>query len=445
MKKNVLTFVLLLLIACISYGQEKVTRSDALLPVANIKNDTPREFLRFAVISDIHFGSATGEGAMVKVPKALKNLTGKDKPDAIFIVGDLTDSGTSGQYDQLLTVFNNKANVPEGVAVYFMMGNHDHYSANAASLYESKLGQPLNQYIEIKDYPFITISMDGRSNTGAYNQSTRDFLSAKLAEAAAKFPGKPIFVFTHVPPRNTCYGSSSSEGWGSDALLSILNQYPQVVIFSGHSHFSLGDPRSIHQDKFTSVNDGGATYSEVESGVVNVGIHPEAYSNITEGLIVGVLENGDVKLERWDTYRNEEILPAWLIEAPFDGNNFSYKGRNGLPAPVFSEEAKPEVDVRELSYTVTFPQATDNEVVFRYLVEILENDRVITSFRKFSQFYLNSQMPQKLSVDFAYSYATEKTFVARVTAIDSYNNYSNPIESEPFTVIPFVTDPNIRF
>lgn len=51
-----------------------------------------RGYPRFAVISDTHFGNNVGEGPMVKVPKALKNLQNcGEKLDAIFICGDLTD------------------------------------------------------------------------------------------------------------------------------------------------------------------------------------------------------------------------------------------------------------------------------------------------------------------------------------------------------------------
>ena len=37
------------------------------------------ERLTFGVISDIHFDNGVGEGAMVKVPKALKNLTSQPR------------------------------------------------------------------------------------------------------------------------------------------------------------------------------------------------------------------------------------------------------------------------------------------------------------------------------------------------------------------------------
>ena len=33
----------------------------------------------------------------------------------------------------------------------------------------------------------------------------------------------------------------------------------QTVFFSGHSHFPIGDPRVIHQERYTSINAGCAT------------------------------------------------------------------------------------------------------------------------------------------------------------------------------------------
>ena len=33
-----------------------------------------------------------------------------------------------------------------------------------------------------------------------------------------------------------------------DMLLNrVLNEYPQAIVFAGHSHYPVGDPRSIHQ------------------------------------------------------------------------------------------------------------------------------------------------------------------------------------------------------
>ncbi|MDR1581854.1 MAG: metallophosphoesterase [Prevotellaceae bacterium] len=394
----------------------------------------PESYPRFIVISDTHFGNTMGEGPMTKVPKALKNLTGKTpKADAVFVVGDITNDGLSRQYDQLLSVFDDKANVPEGMPVYFMMGNHDNYSgANAASEYMSKIKQPLHQYITIKGYPFITISETGPDQND-FNAAAVKFLSDNLAKATKDYPGKPVFVFIHVPTINTTYGSWVSGaladgGWSTDKFKSTLDKYPQAVIFSGHTHYPLGDPRSIHQDRFTAINTASTTYSEVEANIgLDVGTLPAGHDNITEGLIVSVKENGDVELERWDTYRNEEILPRWLLGAPHDGTAFTYKNRTGGSAPAFGEGDKPVVgNISSNSCSVTFPQASDNEVTHHYKVEILNGDNVAGKYTVFSGFYLSSSMPDSLKVSID-GLPANTSCTARVTAYDSYRQASAPI------------------
>ncbi len=55
--------------------------------------------LKFGVISDTHFGSSNGIGAMKKVPQALRNLTSHGSLDALFVVGDITDRGRAAEYE----------------------------------------------------------------------------------------------------------------------------------------------------------------------------------------------------------------------------------------------------------------------------------------------------------------------------------------------------------
>ncbi|MDR1864554.1 MAG: metallophosphoesterase [Bacteroidales bacterium] len=397
---------------------------------ASGENDLPR----FAVISDTHFGSNEGGPSDLRNVRALKSIFSDNRRlDALFVVGDLTDNGEEFQYNILKTVYDNPENVPTRTKVYFMMGNHDNYNRTSGiSLYLDKLRQPLYQYVVIKGYPFITISGTGPGEDD-YNTEARAFLEANLADAKAKYPGKPIFVFMHHPPRDTTYGSESVNGWGTAIFSSILSRYPQIIIFAGHTHYPLGDPRSIHQDKFTTVNDGSTNYAEMETGSFTIGTKPEHYNQVTEGVIVNIRDSGDVELQRWDTRRNEEILPRWTVEAPHDGSRFIYRNRNGQPAPVFAAGAKPLVTVSGENATVTYPQATDNEVVHRYLIEILSGETLLASYRQFSQFYLNSEMPETLSADFS-DLPAGGELKASVKAIDSYGNVSNAIVSDPFTV-----------
>ena len=393
-----------------------------------------RGYPRFAVMSDTHFGNTKGEGPMYKVPNALKNILSKTpRVDAIFICGDLTDWGKPEQYQQFKQVFDDRSIVPEDVKVYVMMGNHDNYADGALQNY-LVLNQPYHQLIDIKGYPFITTSMNGGS-WDDYSAEEVQALDDNLARATREYPGKPIFVFTHVPPMNTVYGTCDGEGgWGSNILTPVLKKYPHAVIFGGHSHFPLGDPRSIHQGIFTTINDGSVTYSEIEPGTVDEGIHPAKYEYVTEACICSVDRDTTVEIQRWDTYGNEEMLPRWYVKAPHDGSQFVYtNARTGGTAPVWADTDKVTVSgVADGKCTVAFPQAADDENVHHYVIELVSEGKTVATHGLFSGYYLNSRMPKALSMTLQ-GVPDGKTLTARVKALDSYKNASAWLVSEPFT------------
>ena len=425
--------------------------------------------LVFAVISDVHVGNTWGAGYKVKIPQALQHLTGYGKLDAMAVVGDLTDNGRSDQYQEFVQFFGSNSNIINPVENFiFMMGNHDNYDSNGQNNYKSGLrsfngnrSYPLDQYVLIKGYPFISISQRGSANnddnvsngTTSYPSTVVTTLKRYLKRAAEEAPGKPIFVFTHVAPRWTCYsswGEIEGAAWAMKVLNPVLNEYPQVVAFCGHSHYPLGDPRSIHQganpnstrnNYYTVINTASTTYSEINPGAVAAGIHPEGYAYVTEGMILVEQENGDIEIRRYDTYRNVEIDPEhrWVLKAPFDGSMFQYADirdaddnpnnvplRTGLPAPAFYKSAELTLNVYPSEVKVTFPQATDNECVFRYKVRILKGETEVKSAFVFSQFYLTTDMPQTISYTIEGLTADTK-YTAEVTAYDSWDNKSVPL------------------
>ena len=428
--------------------------------------------LSFAVISDTHVGNTWGAGYKVKIPQALQHLTNKGPLDAIAVVGDMTDNGRTDQYKEFVQFFGSEENILNPVDNFlFMMGNHDNFDSNGQSNYKTGLKAfngnriyPLHQYKLIKGYPFITLSTLGSANndlsnaangTTSYPKASVKELEEMLEKAAQDAPDKPIFVFTHVPPRWTCYSAWSEyengEAWCMKVLNPILNQYPQAVVFAGHSHYPLGDPRSIHQginpnsehmNFYTAINTASTTYSEIHPRAVDEGIHPESFAYVTEGMILIEQPNGDIEIRRYDTYRDVEIDPEhrWVLKAPFDGSMFEYADirdkddenpygltlRDGLPAPEFNDGIELGVKPSEDAVKIIFPQATDNECVFRYNIRILKGDEVVKSSFVFSQFYLTVDMPEELSCTI--SELTPNTeYKVEVIAYDSWDNQSEPL------------------
>ena len=136
-----------------------------------------------------------------------------------------------------------------------------------------------------------------------------------------------------------------------------------------------------------------------------------------------------------------------------DGNPADKDHPGGHVLVVYDDLSKQAVAYRQMSLTlhrppgreaypgdvkVTFPQATDNECVFRYKVRLLKGTSEVKSSFVFSQFYLTTDMPKKLSHSFTGLKEGEE-YSVEVIAYDSYDNQSAPL-SATFTA-PSDTDP----
>lgn len=315
------------------------------------------------------------------------------------------------------TLFTNPVD-----SFYFVMGNHDNYHVDGHAHFQDGLKHfnqgepyPLHNYQVIKGYPFIMVStLNGCKNdiahradgTNAYPPKTVQWLEETMERASQECPGKPIFVFTHIPPRWTCYSTwveyENGLAWCMQVLNRVFNEYPQTIVFAGHSHYPVGDSRSIHQganpesehkNYYTVINTGSTTYAEVHPNAVEgdaSGVHPDGFAYVTEGLIVTEYTNGDIEVRRYDTYRNEEIAAD--------------------------------------SVKVTFPQASDDDCVFRYVINVFDvkGGLPVTNASIFSRFYLNSEMPDELT-NIISGLNSETEYRVVVKAYDSYDNESTPL------------------
>ena len=109
------------------------------------------------------------------------------------------------------------------------------------------------------------------------------------------------FCILHQHIKDTVYGSQE---WGtkdSAKINAVLKEYPQVITFSGHSHYPLDDPRSIHQKDFTSAG----TFCKLYGGrgwqsARNI---PSESRALSQGLLVEV-DDKEVTINRRDFHTN---------------------------------------------------------------------------------------------------------------------------------------------
>ena len=295
--------------------------------------------LRFVAMSDVHIGAVKdtdynrfGQAMEAAYEYAESQLY--NRLDALLVAGDMTNYG----YENEIKAFKKglDAFVKKETKTQLIMGNHEYFveaGDHVIERWERILERKKNTHDVINGYHFINLSLSDYSDYGP----SLTWLKEELAKAAADDPKKPIFVQNHYPVTDTVYGSDL---WGTDQLTEIFNQYPQIIDFSGHSHYPINDPRSIHQDTFTSLGCGTLSYYELEPGMIYGTIPPNA-SNACQYYIVEVHADYSVNIKLYDVLTKQFFPIEYEIAHPSDPATFVYteERRNSADAPVLMRSA----------------------------------------------------------------------------------------------------------
>ncbi|WP_422659393.1 metallophosphoesterase [Paenibacillus sp. EC2-1] len=391
------------------------------------RNQQPH--LIFPVISDVHI-APTGDGCITKFERALSQLNNRaPHQDAFVIVGDLTNNGYAEEYDRNMEVFR-KHKLPSAQPL-IAIGNHDYWNGlpteEAQALFLEKTGMPSLYYHEvIQGYHFIVMGTEQHITPGHFSLEQIAWLSEQLQTASADTPNRPIFVFMHQPLTDTVYGS---EEWGTvdnlEAFMDALKPYPQVITFSGHSHYPLNDPRSIHQQYFTSVGTASLSYMEVERGKLQ-GNLPPGHEQFCQGCLVEVYED-QVVIHRLDFANEREIDEAWVVSLPATSESFIYRKDRDQEAPFFPLTAEIHVAMdltTSHSVTITFDQATDNELVHSYQITLCDasTNEELHSYLAYSEYY-NYPLVEQITLTLP-DLLPDHAYSLTVHAIDAFGNVS---------------------
>lgn len=393
--------------------------------------------LRFAVMSDIHLNGSTEQTEYKRFEQAIDFMYSYSAGqayknfDLLMVAGDMSNTGSESELQAFANAVSSK--LQNSTRKLIIMGNHEYYNnsapADVQQRWESIIGTTKNTHLKVNGYHFIGISLGGISSS---NEDDYDYivswLDEELAKAAAEDPGKPIFVAQHHHIKDTVYGSDL---WGTSKLTEVLSKYPQVVDFSGHSHYPINDPRSIHQDKFTCLGTGTLSYFELESGMVYGTIPPNA-NKAAQFYVVEVYNDNSIDFKPYDLITSQFFPTKYSIENPAYTSNFVYTDKRYEKAdtPKFEEGTTLNIsNITDTGCTLTFKHATDGENVhsYRYDFYLKSTGAKVYSFKTWSEFYFLDRPENMTYTTGGLEPGTE--YRVTVTAIDSFGKESEPIEA----------------
>lgn len=251
--------------------------------------------LSFAVLSDIH-------GNDGKFKNAVNDLYSINSfMDAMILNGDTVDQGTDAQYDNMKEALkDNEDRLPNKIIKN--VGNHEYYDYNDDETSSEDTRNRVNRYLEfagedktyhdtwIKNYHFISLGTDyiGEESIHEARISDEEFawLSETIKEKYEK--GKPIFVFLHQPIDMKFFNVSVTGVDRNQELKDILLQYPEVILFTSHTHLTT-DEVVDNEHEITTINTGSVNNNYIEDTGEERGFKLD--SSISNGIYIEVHGN----------------------------------------------------------------------------------------------------------------------------------------------------------
>lgn len=398
----------------------------------------------FANLSDPHVGFGDNANILRNTLETVKKYA-PDGIDAVLFNGDQTQDGTKEQAELFTSIVKESFDVSQ-VPVILTHGNHDVYWSgcmtraqfvDAYGLDMYQFDQDMtsiykgNRHVEINGYHFVSVDIETyMPNYNTLSSDTEDWLKGTLDRIVASDPNSYVFVSCHSPAKDTVYGSMSDDvkntgNWGASAELhSILKDYPQVILFSGHTHYGINLETNINQTTYTQINSGSS--SDIDFDITSL----EARRSYSQGMIVDVDEDNNIRITRIDLKKDMVIKEPWYIDAyKADGSSLSrYSKETRLAsnsAPVFPNGVE-VVEVSSNEIRVDFDSAVDDDMVFYYVIEVKnESGATIASKTIVTPFYDDptlQNMPGSYSASFTGSF--KYPYTVNVKAYDCYYVYT---------------------
>ncbi len=402
----------------------------AVAPEKTFAQDSADDvILRFAVTCDTHFPGSfypgffpgnSQETQRSRLAKAIRlavdyaSAQPYDRLDAFAVCGDMTNRGVEEELVPFCETLD--AALPADTRRVLCMGSHE-YMGGSRELWEKICKTPGNRRQEIGGFQFITLSPDDTCETDGVYKNRLEWVERELEAAVAEGgPERPIFFFQHyhVTRPETPELLAAEPQWlkgrrttrchkgpqGASDLFPIFEKFPQLIDFSGHSHYPISDPGVVWQGKFTLFGCGTLTYGKFLEPPYDT--TPEDRYEYAQFYIVEVSRDFSVRLRIMDLPSESLIAREYRVERPADPTCRPYSDARieTFPTPVWGPGAGLWRDERPSDGgSFRFPQAQNVEDVQSYrvvLVKKSEPEKIVAERLLWSKFYRNPQ-PDKIT------------------------------------------------
>lgn len=385
--------------------------------------------LSLGVVSDVHVSAQAQANKWKSALQQLKSKALEKDPNGmagVLVVGDLIDNPNNNQLSLFKSTLESEVDVKKTPMIY-TIGNHDvpNYAWRASMVsdaayirnmfgddyYLADKDQEMRTKYEarhcvIGDYHILSVSPNGDQPI-VYDPTAVSWLDKQLEEITKEDPERYVIVITHPMINNTVYGSLLGEAdgiwssslphyWSTDALTPVLKKYPQAVVFGGHLHFPLNDPRSVWQGDFSVFGCASVRYMALENGKyedmssATVMQDSDAFS---QGNLLQFDASGNMRVLRMDFYNKDVIGDP--IESSYPTSEKSHLTKYNHTTRSLANSAPSlstlDVEVNDGVATAKWAAGTDDEFVHHYVLTVKKSGVTVVTKKILADFYKSAK------------------------------------------------------
>lgn len=423
--------------------------------------------LSLGVVSDVHVNPQWTADKWKSALQQLKAKALENDPDGlagVLVAGDLIDNPNNTQLSLFKSTLESELDVKKTPLVY-TVGNHDVPSYAWAATMPSDVTYMRNlfgddyylydkdqnmrtryeaRHCVVGDCHIFSVSPNGDQPI-VYDPAVVSWLDSQLAAVTSAEPDKYVILITHPMIKNTVYGSrlgeeggiwssSLSHYWATDALTPVLKKYPQVIVFGGHLHFPLNDPRSVWQGDFTVFGCGSVRYMAIENGKyedMSSATVMQDCNDFSQGNLLQFDASGNMRVLRMDFYNKDVIGEPIVSSYPTSdkGHLTKYNHTTLSLANAAPSLSTLNVDVTDGIATAKWAAGTDDEFVHHYVLTLKKGGAVVTTMKILADFYKSAKTSgMRKEWTRSLGNVTDGTYELTLEAFDSWDAAAKPLK-----------------